>query len=1020
MTSGLPSDPASSLAELTAEQQVRLADLLDQFLSALESGAPLDADELARRHPDLAEPLRRYLDRLDELHQASATFFAGRGEPSDDDRSAAAPSGAPSAAEYRGPEFASAESTGSPTADAASPARRLGDFELGDEIGRGGMGVVYEARQISLDRRVALKVLPFAAVLDARQIARFKNEAKAAAQLHHPHIVPVYAVGVERGVHYYAMQRIDGRPLDQLVELLRAARREPGRPAARRSPDAAQPARAPNAAAFDESTARLAADSTLDRWTGGRMTRVERYRAAARLGVQAAEALDAAHQEGIVHRDVKPSNLLVDRQGKLWVTDFGLARMHGDARLSRTGDVIGTWRYMSPEQARGESALVDPRTDVYSLGVTLWELLALEPAYADDDRERLLLPVDELRPPRLTPRCPELPADLETVVLKAMAGRREERYATAAALADDLRRVLDGRPTVARPPTWLDRCTRIVRRHRRWMAAGAAALLVLTVVSTVATVLTLGARRQAERDFARAERNYRDARHVVDRFGAGLAEQLSELPGAEALRAKLLRDTLGYYQQFVRDADDDPQLEVDIALTLSKIGELAAECGALDEALDADRQAVQRLGRLVADQPRSWELRRAAATARRRLADALVRTGAAAAARREYETAVRFDRQLLSERPADDESRSELIRALEGFGRSLAADGDFDAARDALVEAVRSGREWAEAAPADRLRRRRLAGVLNRLGELYLDRQPVEALGLHRQALRQLEAVEPDGAWPAGFRLETAATHDRVAAAHARLSQWSEAADAYRRAIEKREPLLALEPQEAETTVEARAAQATSWSNLGRTLSKQGRREEVAAALQQAVELQESVVARRPEDVEERRRLAGIDHNLGVVWLEMELFTESEQAFQRAIAERLRASGDPPEPDQSELLDRHYLQYGRLLVRLKRWDDALQLGRSRQSLGADLPIRLQSVADELRRLDEARRAAGEPESAELQTLIQQVEKQAGRPTPDPTDDPTNSSKDSSKDSSTNDPTSSSSNGSTDKLDEPSP
>src|SRR5690349_2538542 len=183
----------SAIGQLTAEQRERLTDILDRYLSALEQGVPADPAELLRDNADLAEPLQTYLQSLNELHLVSAGFARG------DERR-----------------------TEAPGSDAGE--KRLGDFILGDEIGRGGMGVVYQARQISLDRRVALKVLPFAAVLDSKQIARFKNEAQAAAQLHHPNIVPVFAIGVERGVHYYAMQFIDGQPLDVAIEELRQNR----------------------------------------------------------------------------------------------------------------------------------------------------------------------------------------------------------------------------------------------------------------------------------------------------------------------------------------------------------------------------------------------------------------------------------------------------------------------------------------------------------------------------------------------------------------------------------------------------------------------------------------------------------------------------------------------------------------------------------------------------------------------------------------------------------------------------
>src|SRR5262249_53806648 len=294
-----------------------------------------------------------------------------------------------------------------------------------------GMGIVYEAEQLALARRVALKVLPFAVGLDARQLQRFKNEAHAAANLHHQNIVPVYFVGCDRGVHYYAMQFIDGRTLaDMIAELRQIA----GLPV---EDETAHVSQARNISNTDVTPP--AANRSTDR----SVTSAAYFRTVANLGVQTAEALDHAHQVGIVHRDIKPANLLVDGRGNLWVTDFGLAQIQEDTRLTRTGDLLGTVRYMSPEQALGKPAPLDHRTDIYSLGVTLYELLALEPAFGANNRRELLrqITLDEPRPPRRLNRS--IPADLETIVLKAAAKTPGERYATARELAEDLRRFLE-------------------------------------------------------------------------------------------------------------------------------------------------------------------------------------------------------------------------------------------------------------------------------------------------------------------------------------------------------------------------------------------------------------------------------------------------------------------------------------------------------------------------------------------------------------------------------------------------
>ncbi len=322
------------------------------------------------------------------------------------------------------------------------------------------MGVVYEARQLSLGRRVALKVLPLAIGLDPRQISRFKNEAQAAAQLQHPHIVPVHWVGCEQGVHCYAMQYIEGRSLEQLIQALCD------------HTDASPPSQPRRGA--------------------------EHWRLVARVGLEAAEALEHAHQSGVVHRDIKPSNLLFDAAGKVWITDFGLARFKSDASLTISGELVGTLRYMSPEQLRGQPGLVDQRTDLYSLGVTLYELLTLQPAFSAQEQPALMRQVEAAEPiaPRKVDR--DIPRDLETVLLKTMAKQRDDRYSTAAELVEEFRRFLEGKPTLARRPTAVERSYRWAQRHIRLVTAAAALALIALTATSAASLLIMQQKQRTE------------------------------------------------------------------------------------------------------------------------------------------------------------------------------------------------------------------------------------------------------------------------------------------------------------------------------------------------------------------------------------------------------------------------------------------------------------------------------------------------------------------------------------------
>lgn len=344
----------------------------------------------------------------------------------------------------------------------------LGDFRLLRELGRGGMGIVYEAEQVSLGRRVALKVLPMAGMMDPRQLQRFKNEARTAATLSHPHIVSVFAVGCERGLHYFAMQYVEGRSLAEIVaELQRQV-------AAATKPEAARPTPG-------DDRATVAPLSTLGA-VHGELGQTY-FRRVAALAIQAARALDHAHQRGVVHRDVKPSNLLLDEQGKLWVADFGLATTAREADLTMTGDLVGTLRYMSPEQIRGERGVVDHRTDIYSLGVTLYELLTLRPAFTTRERTELLDQVVNLEPPRLRKLRASVPTDLETIVHVALHKNAASRYQTGEALAQDLERFLANKPIHARPATPLETVIQWARRRPAW-----ATLVMVCVLACLAFI----------------------------------------------------------------------------------------------------------------------------------------------------------------------------------------------------------------------------------------------------------------------------------------------------------------------------------------------------------------------------------------------------------------------------------------------------------------------------------------------------------------------------------------------------
>jgi serine/threonine protein kinase/WD40 repeat protein/Flp pilus assembly protein TadD len=487
-----------------------LVALAEEFVGRYRKGERPALSEYTARHPDLAGRIRDLFPALVVMEAAGST--------------------------------AGAEVGPAPLVERPPALERLGEFRILRKVGEGGMGVVYEAVQESLGRHVALKVLP-PGRRGGKFLERFRREARAAAKLHHTNIVPVFGVGEADGTHYYAMQFIPGQGLDAVLNEVRRLRAD--KTVVASAPDAtaaydvarslivgvAEPAPPPEEPGADP-TPTLTVSSGASELIG--QPEQHYYRGVARLGVQAAEALAHAHAQGVLHRDVKPSNLLLDAHGTLWVTDFGLAKADDEGDLTGTGDLIGTLRYMAPERFQGRS---DARSDVYALGMTLYELLTLRSAFAEVDRLKLIDSVCHTTPPRPRSIDARIPRDLETVVLKAAARDPADRYQTAAALADDLRQFLADRPIKARRASWPEQLWRWRRRNpvvAALVGAVAGLLLSLTAVSVVAAVVLEHRRGESDASRVRAEAAETEVRESLTR-----AEQAKREKTEQLLNAKL-------------------------------------------------------------------------------------------------------------------------------------------------------------------------------------------------------------------------------------------------------------------------------------------------------------------------------------------------------------------------------------------------------------------------------------------------------------------------------------------------
>ena len=357
-----------------------------------------------------------------------------------------------------------------------SPGSVIDDYRIVRMIGRGGMGVVYEAEQLSLGRRVALKVLPPGVMRSSKGMAdRFKREAAAVARLSHPRIVAVHGFNLSGGCAYLAMELVNGIDLAEIIDRLRTARTHGRRFVRISGPDLDQDiatwARGRRLIGTMPGDPRIAEGVVIDLRNYAHM--------AAAFALDAADALRHAHSHGVIHRDIKPHNLLLADNGRIKLSDFGLAKGVADGSLTKTGDFVGSPMYVSPEQAMSRRVKVDERSDIYSLGVTLYELLTLHQPFAGKDVNQILRMIITKDPPPITQLNPRLPRDIETIVMKAIEKDPDKRYQTAESLANDLRRFLNFEQIEARPLGRVTRVLRIARRNRmRLLVYGMGAVIV--------------------------------------------------------------------------------------------------------------------------------------------------------------------------------------------------------------------------------------------------------------------------------------------------------------------------------------------------------------------------------------------------------------------------------------------------------------------------------------------------------------------------------------------------------------
>jgi serine/threonine protein kinase/tetratricopeptide (TPR) repeat protein len=713
-------------------EPVPVEQLAEEFLERHRRGEKPSITEYTDKYPALADEIRDLFPALvmmEELKPASEPGVSATGpgtgpsEPGAEDRPA----------------------TGSSSATARKKLERLGDYRILREVGRGGMGIVYEAEQISLGRRVALKVLPAQVLLDARQQQRFQREAKAAARLHHTNIVPVFGVGEHEGLQYYVMQFINGLGLDEVLAELKRLRKarefdgsgvrgqgsgskpqntarqpeiapgttiaaaqvaqalvtgqfaisgpresqdvpippteQPGNEHAQqishrghrdhRASVTSGPSVAHSSSTFDSPSSILnpRSSSILDPRSSSDSGSGRHYwQSVARIGVQVADALDYAHGQGIFHRDIKPSNLLLDNQGTVWVTDFGLAKATAEGdNLTHTGDILGTLRYMAPERFKGQS---DARCDIYSLGLTLYELLVQRPAFDETDRNKLIHQVTHEEPIRPKKLNPAIPRDLETIVLKSIEREPGRRYPTARSLGEDLKRFVEDKPIRARQVSNGERLVRWCRRNKA-LAASIGGIAVLLFIGFVASTVIafrfsalakreIKAREEAEASQLQAEANLARARAAVDYFTGVAEDDLLKIPGALSLRRQVLQKAKTYYEDFLKEGSDDPALQASVAAAYLRIGRIGNDLGQYAEVREALTEAISRYIIAASTNPNHAEIQDRLADAYQAYGDVDYNERQPGKALAPWQNAVQIREALVEAHPKDAEYKEKL------------------------------------------------------------------------------------------------------------------------------------------------------------------------------------------------------------------------------------------------------------------------------------------------------------------------------------------------------------------------
>ncbi|MFO0951736.1 MAG: serine/threonine-protein kinase [Isosphaeraceae bacterium] len=734
--------------------------------------------------------------------------------------------------------------------------RYFGDYELQKELGRGGMGVVYRALQVSLNRTVALKMIRSGVFADNAELQRFQNEAQAVALLDHAGIVPVYEVGEHDGQRYFSMKLVEG---GNLADRLPSFSADP--------------------------------------------------RAAATLLAETAEAVHHAHMRGVLHRDLKPANILVDAQGHPHVTDFGLAkRVEDDVELTASGAILGTPAYMSPEQTEGRRGTITTATDVYGLGAILYTLLAGKAPFGGGLADTLHA-VREKPPEPPRGLNANVPRDLETICLKCLAKDPRRRYPSAQALADDLRCWLDARPIAARRVGLAERAWLWCRRKPA-VAALAAAVAVAVLAGTVG-IFAVQARANAElrlsnqrlgRQRSRAEEREQQAITAVKRFRDAVAEN-PELKGnrsLEALRKTLLKQPLAYFRSLrtslQAEGDTDPGSLDRLAQAGFELGALNREIGEARDALDAHREALAIRVKLAEAHPSKVEYLSDLADSQSEVGQLLNATGQPDDARRALEAALALRQTLVDRQPRDVEYQSKLAVSHVSLGNLLRDLGRTVEARQAYEHALEIQRRVVADNPAQ-AHQHELAQSLNNYGMLLRSSGQAEAAkGAYESSRAILEKLTQTDASVPLYLKDLALSHNNLGIVLRAEGKLDESRKAYEAARDIQRKLADAHP----SVTEYQTSLATTLNNLGNLGREAGQPDAARASFEASRGIFQKLAESDPSELLFQSALAGCHDAIGNLFREAKQPDAARKSFEAAvpILERL-ARENPASPEYS-------------------------------------------------------------------------------------------------------------------------